>query len=129
MFASWLIPTIFGSEYNESVLPFMILIFECIISGLGWLLSQRFNASGRPGLVLVRQLVSIIPLIYIYFYQFEFNILLTISLALLSSSIIRLIITMVFYQKVFHEQAPRLYPTKGELKSIYQTIKKGNHKT
>lgn len=125
----WLIPIIFGFEYTESVLPFMLLTCECIISALGWLLSQRFNASGRPGLVLIRQLVSIIPLIYIYFYQFEFNLLLTISLALLSSSIIRLIITMVFYQKVFNEEAPKLYPTISELKNIFQIIKKGSHKT
>lgn len=128
MLSTWLIPIIFGNEYTESVLPFMFLTCECIISGLGWLLSQRFNASGRPGLVLLRQLVSVIPLIYIYFYQFEFNILLTVSLALLSSSIIRLTITMVVYKKVFNEQAPKLYPTMSELKSIFHVIKhKGNN--
>ncbi|MBL4940752.1 MAG: oligosaccharide flippase family protein [Colwellia sp.] len=67
MLSSWLIPVIFGNEYRDSILPFIFLTCECVISGLGWLLSQRFNASGRPGLVLFRQVISTVPLIYICF--------------------------------------------------------------
>ena len=101
--SSWLIPTIFGDEYRDSILPFIFLMCECTISGLGWLLSQRFNASGRPGLVLLRQVISTVPLIYICFYQFELSILLTVSIALLLSSIIRLIMTMLVYKKILNE--------------------------
>lgn len=121
--SSWFIPLIFGLEYNNSILPFIFLLCECVIASLGWLLSQRFNASGRPGLVLLRQVISTIPLIYIYFYQFELGILLTVSIALLLSSIIRLIMTMLIYKKILKEPAPKLYPTSSELKAVFTIIK------
>lgn len=127
--SSWLIPTIFGDEYRDAILPFIFLMCECTISGLGWLLSQRFNASGRPGLVLLRQVISTIPLLYICFYQFELGILLTVSIALLFSSIIRLIMTMLVYKKILNEPAPKLYPTSGELKAVFNIIKNKGFRT
>ena len=42
MFAFFLIPLVFGQEFEKSVLPFGILLFECIISGMGWIIAQRF---------------------------------------------------------------------------------------
>jgi O-antigen/teichoic acid export membrane protein len=120
----WFIPLIFGVEYSNSVLPFIFLLCECVIASLGWLLSQRFNAAGRPGLVLLRQLISTIPLIFIYFYQFQQSILITVSIALLSSAILRLVITLLVYQQVLNEKPPKLYPTLSELQQVIATIKK-----
>jgi O-antigen/teichoic acid export membrane protein len=121
--STWFIPLIFGPEYKDSILPFIFLLCECVIASLGWLLSQRFNASGRPGLVLLRQIVSIIPLILICFYDFHQNILITVSVALLVSAILRLIITLLVYRKILNEPPPRLYPTKIEIKLILTAIK------
>ncbi|MGJ8692049.1 MAG: lipopolysaccharide biosynthesis protein [Thalassotalea sp.] len=120
--ASWLISFLFGVDYADATWPFVILLFESVISSLGWLLSQRFNAAGRPGLVFFRQAVSTIPLIGIIFYPFENNILIVVSSALLLSSIIRLLMTVILYKKVLHEPAPSLYLTITELKQLYSQI-------
>lgn len=128
--SSWFIPLIFGAEYSNSILPFIFLLCECVIASLGWLLSQRFNAAGRPGLVLLRQVISIMPLIFICFYEFQQSILITVSVALLLSAVLRLVITLLVYQKILNERPPRLYPTISELKQLIATVKKkGSSKT
>lgn len=128
--STWFIPIIFGLEYSQSILPFIFLLCECVIASLGWLLSQRFNAAGRPGLVLLRQLVSVIPLIFICFYQFQQSILITVSVALLLSAVLRLAITLLVYKRILNEKPPRLYPTMFEIKQLIETVKnKGISKT
>lgn len=120
--ASWLITWLFGQDYQLAAWPFIILLFEAVISSLGWMLSQRFNAAGRPGLVFLRQIVSTIPLIVIIFYSFEIDLILLVSLALLVSSLLRLSMTIILYKKVLKETAPAFYPTKAELKHVLSII-------
>lgn len=116
--SSWLVALLFGEDYIQAALPFVLLTFEAVISSLGWLLAQRFNASGRPGLVFLRQAVSIIPLLIVPFYQFELSLLVAVSLALLMSSILRLLMTLVLYDKVLNERFPAFYPSSSECKNI-----------
>lgn len=123
LMATWFIVWLFGDEYQAATLPFIILLFEAVISSLGWLLSQRFNAAGRPGLVFFRQVISIIPLIVIIFYPFESNLLIVVSSALLISAVLRLVMTLVLYKKVLKESAPRFYPTKVEITGLLTLIK------
>ena len=118
MMASWFIAFLFGVEYEAATWPFIILLFEAVISSLGWMLSQRFNAAGRPGLVFLRQIISTVPLIVIIFYSFGLQLLLLVSCALLVSSILRLLMTFVLYKKVLKEPAPAFYPTKAEISSL-----------
>lgn len=120
--ATWLIAWLFGDQYQAAALPFIILLFEAVISSLGWLLSQRFNAAGRPGLVFFRQAISIIPLLVIIVYPFEGHLLIVVSSALLISALLRLMMTLVLYKKVLKESAPRFYPTKVEVTELLNLI-------
>ncbi|WP_448250177.1 lipopolysaccharide biosynthesis protein [Thalassotalea agariperforans] len=122
LIATWLIAWLFGDDYQAAGLPFIILLFEAVISSLGWLLSQRFNAAGRPGLVFFRQVISIIPLLFIIVYPFEADLLVVVSSALLISALLRLLITLVLYKKVLKESAPRLYPSKAEVCDLLNLI-------
>ena len=116
------IPIIFGEQYVSSILPFQILIFECIISGMGWILAQRFTAAGKPGLILIRQLFSILPflLLFVYLPPFEISVILACSMLLASS--LRLVITLFIYPKVFNEARPSFIADKKDYSFIYKTF-------
>lgn len=118
----WFLPFIFGIEYEDAVIPFCILLFECVIAGMGWVLAQRFTASGKPGLIFVRQLISIIPLVIIYIIANTENFMIALSLAMLFSSVIRLSITLILYKKVLNEPAPVIYPTVQNFTNIKNNI-------
>lgn len=121
--ANYLIVFLFGNEYQQAALPFIILLFEAVISSLGWLLAQRFNAAGRPGLVFLRQAISTIPLLVIFIYSFEADLLVLVSSALLVSAIIRLLMTLFIYKRVFSESPPRFYLSWQELHSLIDMVK------
>lgn len=126
--APTLIPATFGYSFNLAVVPFVFLLFECIFSSMSWLLAQRFNAEGRPGLVLIRQLVSLIPLLAAlvimtlgvdYFSAiFDSTIanniiqspLYLLCIAMLASALLRLLITLAMYHWALGEKLPRLLP-------------------
>lgn len=115
-----LFPLIFGQEYKNATLPFCILIFECVISGMGWLLAQRFNASGMPGVVFLRQILSIIPLIIVFVIPVNQGFVLSfiISIALLMSSLLRLFITIFLYERILNEAKPKFIPKLEDYKYL-----------
>jgi enterobacterial common antigen flippase len=100
-----LIP-IFGEEYREMVLPFNILVLEAVVSAMGWILAQRFLASGRPGLVLTRQIISLTPLIALFFWDISISITTALAISVLISSVIRLLITFYIYKAHLKENIP-----------------------
>jgi enterobacterial common antigen flippase len=119
----YLLPILFGIEYSGITLPFCILALEAIVSSLGWILAQRFMASGRPGLVLVRQLISLIPLVVISNLDLEyFSVPEKIALSMLIASIIRLLITMYIYKNTLFENVPKI---NFNLVFIYKEMKLG----
>lgn len=121
--AGYLIPLLFGAEYNEAVLPFSILVIECIISSLGWILAQRFTASGRPGLVFLRQIFSILPLLCLFIYIPPYNIGVVLASMILLASILRLFLTMYMYPRVFKESRPSFIPSRKNAKLLLTRYK------
>ncbi|MBA6396040.1 hypothetical protein H4J45_18320, partial [Colwellia sp. BRX10-6] len=119
----YFIPILYGNEYVEAVIPIGILLFESVISGLGWILAQRFNAAGKPGLVFVRQLIAIIPLAILIFYMPNYDVTIVLSLAMLLASIIRLLVTLYMYKNVLNEKLPRFYPTYCQINQLYSRFK------
>ncbi|HID7485447.1 TPA: lipopolysaccharide biosynthesis protein [Morganella morganii] len=123
----FLFPIIYGISYIPAVIPTIILLFECVISSLGWILAQRFNTTGKPGLILIRQLISLLPLAMVFFFTSSENIILLISIAVLLSSIIRLIITYFIYGKILKENYPNILPS-YKIISILTKLLKRNFK-
>jgi antigen flippase len=119
----YFVPILYGDGYVKAVIPIGILLFECVISGLGWILAQRFNAAGKPGLVFIRQLISIIPLIILIFYIPDYEITIVLSLAMLLASVIRLVVTLYMYKNLLNEELPRYYPTFHQINQLYSRFK------
>lgn len=116
--APWLIHLVYGPKFASVTPTFIILMFECVISGAGWTLAQRFNAAGRPGLVLVRQLISIVPVVALLPFLPSENIAVYLALLMLLGASLRMAITLVIYPYVLHEPIPRLFPSADEVRKV-----------
>lgn len=114
----WLIVLLFGSAFAPMAAPFSILLFECVIGGASWILAQRFNAAGRPGLVFVRQLVSVLPIFMALPFLPEQNIHIWLSILMLMGASLRLGVTLALYPWVLKEPVPGLLPGIADLRRL-----------
>ncbi len=122
-----LLGRVFGEEFQNGFLPFSLLTFECVISSSGWILAQQFNADGRPGLVLLRQLFSFLPLLIIFVILPETNIAPWLAGGLLAGSVVRFGITILMYKKILSISFHQLLPGPADfiiIKDLYNKIGK-----
>lgn len=97
----YLIGLLFGSQFLAESSTFYILSLECIIGGGSWILASSFNAIGRPGMVLIRQIIAIIITVSLFFVMAPLFGLTGVALALLAGGIVRLGITLLQISRVF----------------------------
>ncbi len=97
----FLMGLLFGAPFLEASGAFYLLSIECILGGGSWILASSFNALGRPGLVLVRQLIALAVTIGLFFVFTPLYGLDGIALALLIGAVIRLAVTMASMRIVF----------------------------
>ena len=114
----WLIVWVYGNKFASMALPFSILLFECVIGGASWTLAQRFNAGGRPGLVLVRQFVSVVPVFAAMPFLPEHNVYVYLALLMLAGAALRLGVTLIMYPASLKEPMPRVLPTRGDWRMV-----------
>lgn len=95
-----LVKLLFGHAFAAVAAPFAILMFESIFSGASWMLAQQFNANGKPGLVLVRQTASFIPIVALLPFLHADSVAVGLASILLLSGTIRLVITIMLLVKV-----------------------------
>jgi antigen flippase len=107
----WLIKWVYGEAFVSMTIPFAILLFEAVITGASWTLAQRFNAGGRPGLVFVRQFISVVPVFIALPFLPRENIHIYLSLLMLSGAVLRLTVTLGLYPFALKERMPELLPT------------------
>lgn len=118
----WLIVLVYGQKFAAMALPFAILLFECVCGGASWTLAQRFTAGGRPGLVLVRQLISVVPVfIAIPFLPAE-NAYVYLALLMLLGALLRLVVTLCMYPITLKEKMPALLPTRADLLMVRKLL-------
>jgi O-antigen/teichoic acid export membrane protein len=118
----WLVVLAYGDSFAPVIIPFAVLLFECVISGASWTLAQRFNAGGRPGLVFVRQFISVLPVFMALPFLPEQNIHVYLSLLMLVGAILRLSVTLGIYPWVLKEKTPDILPTLADLKSVLKSM-------
>jgi O-antigen/teichoic acid export membrane protein len=118
----WLIVWVYGKAFASVTAPFAILLFECVISGASWTLAQRFNAGGRPGLVFVRQFISVLPIFAALPFLPKENINIYLSGLMLLGGILRLIVTLAIYPYVLKETMPRILPTKADINMAFNLL-------
>lgn len=97
----YLIGLLFGSPFLAESSTFYILSLECIIGGGSWILASSFNAIGRPGMVLIRQIIAITITVSLFFVMAPLFGLTGVALALLTGGMVRLIITLLQLPRVF----------------------------
>lgn len=114
----WLIVLIFGKAFAPMAVPFSILLFECVIAGASWMLAQRFTADGRPGVVFVRQLISVLPIFAALPFLPEHNIHIYLSGLMLAGAILRLAVTLALYPLVLKEVVPEVVPTVADIRTL-----------
>ncbi len=115
-----LLPWIIDWAYGKSFVA--ILLFECVIGGASWTLAQQFNAAGRPGLVLLRQFVSVVPVFAVIPFLPHENTYVYLAGLLLGAVVLRLAVTMGIYLVSLKEPLPQLLPTARDYRAIRQLI-------
>lgn len=118
MLSPWLIVWVYGESFASTTIPFAVLLFECVISGASWTLAQRFNAGGRPGLVFVRQFISVLPVFMALPFLPEQNIHVYLSVLMLLGAILRLSVTLGIYPLVLKERVPDILPTAADCRAV-----------
>lgn len=118
----WLIVWVYGPSFASMTLPFAVLLFECVISGASWVLAQRFNAGGRPGLVFVRQSISVLPVFAALPYLPHENIHVYLSLLMLAGAVLRLGVTLGLYPYALKERIPQMLPTVSDCAAAFRLL-------
>jgi O-antigen/teichoic acid export membrane protein len=119
----FLLGILFGAPFLEASGAFYLLSIECVLGGGSWILASSFNAMGRPGVVLVRQLIALavtIGLLFVFTPIYGLN---GIALALLIGAVIRLIVTMVSMQIVFHVRLSGMLFDKNDFRFLIERLK------
>jgi len=119
----YLMGVLFGAPFLEASGAFYILSIECILGGGSWILASSFNAMGRPGLVLVRQLIALAVTIGLFFVFTPLYGLNGIAIALLIGAIIRLAVTMASMRIVFQVNISGMLFDKNDFRFLMDRIK------
>jgi O-antigen/teichoic acid export membrane protein len=114
----WLIVLVFGTAFGPMAAPFSILLFECVIGGASWMLAQRFNADGRPGMVFVRQLVSVLPIFAAIPFIPAHDIHLYLAGLMLLGAVLRLLVTLALFPVALRETVPEILPRMADLRAL-----------
>ncbi|MDQ0170305.1 lipopolysaccharide biosynthesis protein [Paenibacillus tundrae] len=121
---NWLMGVLFGKEFLEASQAFYILAFECIIGGGSWILASAFNALGRPGLVMIRQLIALSVTIGLFFVFTPLWGLNGIAFALLIGSIVRMLVTVAAMKFAFKVKFSSMFFDKKDLAFLYERLNK-----
>lgn len=119
----YLMGILFGVPFLEASGAFYLLSIECILGGGSWILASSFNAMGRPGLVLVRQLIALAVTIGLFFVFTPLYGLNGIALALLIGAIIRLLVTMASMRIFFQMKMSSILFNKDDFHFLIERIK------
>lgn len=85
---------IFGDGYSKAGVLFVILSLEALLGSSSWLLAQYYQAGGRPGVVVIRQIISMLPLMLFFVYNLDYDAAYYSAWILVFCSGLRLITTV-----------------------------------
>ncbi|AJY75715.1 oligosaccharide flippase family protein [Paenibacillus beijingensis] len=119
----YLMGILFGYQFLEASAALYLLSFECVLGGGSWILAASFNAMGRPGLVLVRQIIALaitIGLCFIFTPLYGLN---GIALALLIGAFIRMLVTLTSMRIVFKVRMTEMLFNKNDFRYLLERLK------
>jgi len=118
----FLLRLLYGQKYLGAVPVFRVLLLEVVIASLTGVLAQTPMAAGRPGIVTLLQsagLAVTIPLMFLLIPRFG---ILGAGIALLGSTICRLVLIVLSYPRFLRIPCPRLLITWPELRQFASHI-------
>lgn len=122
----FLMGLLFGKEFLEASTAFYLLSIECILGGGSWILAASFNALGRPGLVLIRQIIALaitVGLFFVFTPMFGLN---GIALALLVGALVRMLITIAAMRLSFKVSIRGMLFDKGDFRFLLDRLREKN---
>jgi O-antigen/teichoic acid export membrane protein len=112
------LPRLYGSEFGAAIPLMPLLTAEAIIGGLGNILKQSFLAGGRPFVVTVIEIGSILCAVGLLFLFVPRMNILGAATALFCTSILRLAMILAGYRFVLGRPIPRLLPETSDFAYI-----------
>src|SRR5262249_24886326 len=91
---------LFGEEFEPAAALFAILVLESVVGSASFAMAQQFNAIGRPGLVLLRQLGALLPVLVGLLFVDQDHVGISLALLLLAGSTLRLVISMLMFRMI-----------------------------
>ncbi|ANS74231.1 hypothetical protein AWM70_06235 [Paenibacillus yonginensis] len=114
---------LYGSTFLAGASTFYLLSLECIIGGGSWILASAFNALGRPGLVLVRQIAAYLVTAALFFVFTPWLGLPGIAMALLCGALVRLAVSVLSFPVFFKVPLSRILFDSGDFAFVRQMIR------
>lgn len=118
----FILQTLYGDEFKDATALLNVLIVEAGLGGTIWILTTGFMALGRPGTVMILQMVGLalsIPLLLLLIPIFG---MFGASLALLGSAIIRLIFVQLCFPLLLKTPAPSLLIKREDFRRLRQSL-------
>lgn len=110
---------LYGEQYTAAVSVYRILVLEAVIGGSTLILAQSFMSLGKPGYQSTLQAVGIgVGMVLLVILVPRFG-LISAGIALLTGSLIRLLLGLVFYKKVLHTPIPQLWMRWEDVRWLY----------
>lgn len=120
--APFVIPLLYGKDFNTALTVFRLLLLEVTISGGTLILAQVFMALGKPKFVSILQgvgLILVIPLLFLLVPKFG---LFGAGVAMLSSSVLRFLFIILNIKYNLKVKLPRLLINAQDLQWMKTTM-------
>ncbi|WP_342554644.1 oligosaccharide flippase family protein [Paenibacillus sp. FSL R7-0652] len=116
----------YGEEFLQASTVFYLLSFECIIGGGSWILASAFNALGRPGVILLRQICALAVTVTLFFILTPTFGLNGIGVALLAGAMVRILMSLISISLLFKLPMRRMLYNKEDIVFLRRKFREKN---
>ncbi|MCM3161734.1 lipopolysaccharide biosynthesis protein [Metabacillus litoralis] len=119
-----LIRVLYGEEYLEATNLLRILLIAVLVSSSNWIMCQCFLSLDKPETVAILQAVGIVITIPLFIMFVKYYGVTGSGLAILSSNLIRLLLTICCFKFVLKVNYPNIFFSKNDIRYIKGKIMK-----
>lgn len=117
---------LFGPEFLQASSTFYLLSLECIVGGGSWILASAFNALGRPGVIVIRQVIALGVTITLFFVLTPLFGLFGIGLALLLGSFVRILMSLISISVIFKMPIRKMLYDRADISFLKDRLREKN---
>ena len=105
-----LIRLVYGAEFTRHIWAFRWLCVEAVLTGVSWVLSQAFMATGRPGVITGTQSAGLVAAVPLVVYMGLSRGLPGLAFGLAIAGLVRLAAVLIAFPVVLHVRPPVFPP-------------------